>query len=107
MVDERTFSCTNVLGAELCHGWGASWGLQGAAIGELSLALLLNVLLLCVSPIESTTTTYQYTRVPLLQPTQTPGVVISAPRSTTQGVVISTHPVATQVPRAQHAVEAL
>ena len=67
MVDERSFSCTKIAGAELCHGWGASWGLQGAALGELSLALMLNILLLCVSPIESSTTTFQYVRVPLLQ----------------------------------------
>jgi hypothetical protein len=108
MVDERTFECTNVLGAELCHGYGPSFGLQWAAVSNLSIALFLNVLLLCVAPVETTTTTFQYVRVPLLQPTNiapgSGGVIISAPRSSTQGVVISANP--TGVPRAQGNVAA-
>jgi hypothetical protein len=105
MVDERSFTCSRVLGAELCHGFGASFGLQWAAVGELSLAMVLNVILLCVSPSESQST-YQYVRVPLLQQQQ--GVILHAPPAQ-GGLVISTapghqqHPA--QAPRAQTASE--
>ena len=81
MVDERTFDCTTVMGIQLCHGYGPSFGLQWAGVAELGIALLINVLLLCVAPTQSTTTTYEYVRVPLLQPvTQSSGVVIHAPQ---------------------------
>jgi hypothetical protein len=95
MVDERTFGCTNVLGAELCHGFGPSFGILWAGIAELAIALLIHVVLLFVTSTTSTTTTYQYVRVPLLQPaTQSTGVIISAPGGSTQ------------IPRAQAMVAA-
>lgn len=89
MVDERSFSCSKVLGAELCHGFGASYGLQYAAIAELALALMVNIVLLCVAPTESAT--YQYVRVPLLHQQQG-GVILHPPPSSTfqGGQVIST-----------------
>jgi hypothetical protein len=112
MVDERSFSCSRALGAELCHGYGVSFGMQGAAVAQLALALMMNIILLCVSPVESTTTTYQYVRVPLLQQSVgVPGhIIVHAPTNTTQGVILSApgqqqQHVQTYLPRAQASAE--
>lgn len=83
MVNERSFSCTTVMGAQLCHGYGASFVFQWLAVFEIGIALLLNALLLCVSP-TTTSTSFQYVRVPLIQPIAQGGIIISAPNQQSQ-----------------------
>ena len=78
MVDKQTFSCSSVLGFQLCHGFGPSYGFQWVAIAHLMIAMLLQFFLLFVPSVESTTS-YQYVTVPLLQPQSSQGVIISAP----------------------------
>jgi len=82
MVENQEFSCSNMFGAQLCHGYGPSFALQWAAIGELLVALTLHIILLFV-PMDNTTTSNQYVQAPLLQqPVSTHGVVISGPNRT-------------------------
>jgi len=91
LVDETSFSCSNIFGAELCHGYGPSFGLQWAAIGELLLAMTLQVILLFVSPRETTSVSYQYVTVPLLQPQmQSQGVIIAPPPGQSSRAQIAT-----------------
>ena len=81
---ENNFSCSTMFGAELCHGYGPSFALQGIAIANLLVALLLHFVLLFV-PSTEPTTTYQYIQAPLL-PHGSQGVVISAPQGYTTRV---------------------
>lgn len=70
MVDERSFSCQKVLGADLCYEYGASYVLQWISIGALCIALFLNIILLFVTPATSYT---EIVRVPLIQSQTTEG----------------------------------
>lgn len=96
MVDEQNFSCSSVLGFDLCHGYGPSFGLQWAAIGQLILAMLLQFFLLFVPSTQVSSTSYEYVTVPLIAPTASQ----EQPRFQRGGIIISGPPQGTQ-PRAQ------
>jgi hypothetical protein len=84
MVDEESFSCSNILGLELCHGYGASMYLQGFAVAELVFAVVAGILLIFISYPSLTTTTYGLVRVPLLRP-----VVYAEPANNMQSQYVS------------------